>query len=143
MGKRDDPFERIEAIVGEVEDFMEARDAFFAHLKSLLKLPCEVTGGEDFNWEEGYVFGWGSKREYEELKKTQPSYRDRFQLLSIDGKRYSEWAICPREDIAAIVRRIKDGKQFVLGLSELEGTDKNSVNFQLLKDFAVFFANYR
>jgi hypothetical protein len=47
------------------------------------------------------------------------------------------------EDIAAHVRRISDGKKFVLGLAELEATDKKSPNFQLLDDYAVWFVNNR
>ena len=39
------------------------------------------------------------------------------------------------------VRRIADGREFVLGLSELEATDRNSPNFQLLDDYAAWFGN--
>jgi hypothetical protein len=44
---------------------------------------------------------------------------------------------------AAHVKRIKDGKEFVLGLAELKATDKKSANHQLLDDYAVWFVNNR
>jgi len=34
-----------------------------------LKSPTIITGIEDFSWEERYVFGHGSQKEYEKLKK--------------------------------------------------------------------------
>ena len=57
---------------------------FFEHLRRSLVLPCEVTGIEDFQWEEVYVIGPGSRKEYERLKKHQPSYRDRFELVALE-----------------------------------------------------------
>ena len=81
-------------------------------------------------------------REYKRLKKTQPSYRDRYQLLSIDRDGPSEWMLF-WEDIAAHVRRTSDGKPFVLGLSELKATDKKSDNYRLLDDYGVWFVNNR
>jgi hypothetical protein len=144
MGKTDKQFERIEAIIGDGHaDFDQAVGRFAKHLKAHLQLPCEVTGSEDFRWEEPYVFGGWSAREYARLKKTQPSYTDRYQLLDIDEKIHSEWALCHGEDIGAHVQRTSDGKKFVLALSELKTTDTKSPNSQLLDDFAVFFANYR
>jgi hypothetical protein len=47
------------------------------------------------------------------------------------------------EDIAAQVRRKSDGKEFYLGLSELEAVDSRSPNYQLLDDYVVWFVNYR
>ena len=47
------------------------------------------------------------------------------------------------DDIAACVRRNSDGKEFVLGLAELKATDRKSRNYQLLDDYAVWFANNR
>ena len=49
---------------------------YLAYLKKTLEFPCYLTGMEDFSWEERYIFGYGSEAEYEELKKTQPSYTD-------------------------------------------------------------------
>jgi hypothetical protein len=38
---------------------------------------------EDFRWEEYYVFGPGYQKEYEKLKKKNPSYTDHYQILTI------------------------------------------------------------
>jgi len=145
MTKQDEQFERIEAVVSGSEDqtLGEAVARFYEHLSRTLELPCEVTGVEDFNWEERYVIGPGSPKEWQRLRKTQPSYQDCYNLLKITNDEESEWMLFPGEDIAAHVRRKSDGKEFVLGLAELKATDKKSRNFQLLEDFAVFLVNNR
>jgi hypothetical protein len=43
------------------------------------------------------------------------------------------------EDIGACVRRILDGKEFVLGLAELKAVDKKAKNHERLDDYAVWF----
>ncbi len=136
---------RIAAILGDIEelDFVETIDSYYEYLKANLKLPCEVTGIEDFSWEEFYVFGPGDEEEYEQLKKTQPSYTDRYELFEIVRHAESMWAMFFEEDIGACVRRISDGRKFLLGLSELEATDKKSKNYQLLDDFSVWLVNNR
>jgi hypothetical protein len=140
----DAQFARVDAILGDKRiDMGEAVDVLLTHLQANLQLPCEVTGIEDFRWEEPYVFGAWPQAEYRQLKKTQPSYRDRFELLSLDRDEISEWMMMPGEDIAARVRRKSDGKEFVLGLSELKATDKKSPNYQLLDDYAVWLVNNR
>ena len=143
--RRDDQDKRIASILGEIEDlkFDETIDIFCEHLKTNLSLPCKVTGIEDFRWEEFYVLGPGDREEYDHLKKTQPSYTDRYELLGIDRKSKSEWMLCWEDDIGANVRRISDGKEFLLGLSELEATDKKSKNYELLDDYSVWFVNNR
>lgn len=136
-------FARMEAVLGDGKmDFERAIDILFAHIQSNLSLPCEVTGSEPFHWEEPYLLGGWSPAEYKRLKKTQPSYTDRYQLLGIERNHYSQWMTLS-EDIAAHVQRISDGKQFILGLTDLEATDKNSANFQLLDDYVVWFVNSR
>jgi hypothetical protein len=135
---------RIEAIVGSGDggSFADAMGKFLKYLTANLKLPCEVTGTEDFNWEEIYVFGGAEMEEYEELKKSQPSFEDRYQLTGVKAGS-SRWMLCPGIDLAAHVKRINDGKKFVLGLSELKVTDKKSPNFRLIDDYAKFFWNSR
>ena len=142
---RDAQEKRMAAILGETEDldFDEAVKVFYEYLKSHLSLPCIVTGVEDFRWEEIYVIGPGDEEEYDHLKKTQPSYTDQYELLGIDCEAKSGWMLFWEEDIGADVRRISDGKKFVLGLSELEATDKQSGNYQLLDDYSVWFVNNR
>jgi hypothetical protein len=141
----DEQFQRIDAILGDSMNrgFPAAVKVFFEHLRRSLVLPCEVTGIEDFRWEEFYVIGPGSQKEYERLKKHQPSYRDRFELMEIEMDVYSEWMLFVVEDIAAHVRRKSDRKKFTLGLAELKAVDERSPNYQLLDDYAVFFVNYR
>jgi len=139
---------RIGAILGhddDDDDWDFERDAkvFYEHLQANLRLPCEVTGSEDFRWEEPYVLGAWPAEGYEELKKTQPSYEDHYELLEIDRSAISEWQLFQGEDIGAIVRRISDGREFCLGLSELEATDKSSANHQLIEDYAVWLVNSR
>jgi len=136
---------RIMKIIGDPEeaDFDESIDTFYKYLKANLSLPCEVTGIEDFQWEEYYVIGPGNKAEYERLKKNNPSYRDRYELLKIIREADSEWAMCGEDDLGARVLRISDKKEFVLGLSELKATDKKSKNYELLDDYSVWFVNSR
>jgi hypothetical protein len=145
MNRTDRQFQRIEAVLGgsEKRGFDELADTFFGHLQRGLALPCEVTGIEDFDWEEYYVLGPGNPKEYARLKKSQPSYRNRFELLAIERGVASEWMLFAGEDIAAHVRRMSDGREFFLGLAELKAVDKRSPNYQLLDDYAVFFTNYR
>jgi hypothetical protein len=69
----------------------QALDLICAHLQAKLQFPCEVTGVEDFRGEEPYVLGGWSQKEYKLLKKTQPSYRDRYQLLAVSRDEWSEW----------------------------------------------------
>ena len=136
---------RTEAILGDAEDleFDKAVAVFFKHLKANLQLPCEVTGIEDFRWEEPYVLGGWDQDEYEQLKKTRPSYENRYDLLEIRAEGWSEWMMFHGEDIAAHVRRISDGREFILGLSELEATDKKSSNHQHIDDYGTWFVNSR
>ncbi len=138
-------FERINAVLGdrEFEDQGEAVEALFEYLKANLQLPCEVSGSEDFRWEEPYIIGGWDEKEYETLKKTQPSFEDKFTLLSINNDEVSPWMMFYGEDIAAVVKRVSDGKKFVLGLADLMATDPTSKNYQLIDDYAVWFVNSR
>ena len=70
-------------------------------LKNII-YPCELTGIEDFSWEEFYLLGPGSKKEYNELKKVNPSYTDKFDLVSLEDE-FDDY-----DGIIANVRRITD-----------------------------------
>jgi hypothetical protein len=135
--------QRILAVIGD-EDVEpdEAIRHWYCHLLSRLKLPCEVAGIEDFQWEEFYVFGPGNKTEYQALRRNRPSYRDIFELIAIDVDSESEWSIFS-DDLKAHVRRKTDGRKFILGLSELKATNKNSHEYPLLHDYAVWLVNCR
>jgi hypothetical protein len=134
---------RMNVVLGNRElDFSQAVSLLAAHVSATLQRPCEVRGSDDFNWEEPYIFGDWSQSEYKRLKKTQPSSTDRYELLEIDCEAYSEWMLCS-DDVAAHVRRLSDGKEFYLGLSELEAIDKKSPNYALLQDYGLWFWNNR
>ncbi len=145
MTQLDEQDARIEAIVGEDEElsFDDCIDKFFEHLTTSLQLPGDVTGIDDFRWEGFYVVGPGDPDEHERLRKNQPSFEDTFELVAIDAEVYSEWMRFHGEDLAGQVRRKSDGKEFCLGLAEIEAVDKESQNHQLLNDYAVWFVNNR
>jgi len=71
----------------------------------------------------------------------RPSYRERFERLAIAIRVDSQWLMHPHKDLAAHVRRISDGKEFRLGLSEIKAVAKGSPNHLLLDDYAIWFVN--
>ena len=139
MGKYEKQEERIIAILGtkKLDVTRKTLKTYLEYLKNHVEMPCQLTGIEDFEWEESYVFGFGSKKEYEELKKTQPSYTDKFSLISFIGD-VDEWY-----GLLVRVQRISDKKKFVLPLADLKSTDRKSKNYQLLDDYSVWFVNNR
>jgi hypothetical protein len=142
----DEQDERIAAVLGDDAaelDLFEGIERFLAHLKKTLRLPCQVTGIEDFQWEEFYVLGPGSRKDYVMLRQTQPSFRDTYMLLGIEKGLASEWMMYPLEDLTALVRRDSDGREFYLGLSELKAVDKTADEYRLLDDYGVWFAGCR
>ena len=128
---------RIEQIL--VEDNLRVSDEslkmYRSYLQENIVNPCELTGIEDFRWEEFYVLGPGDRKEYEELKKTRPSYQDVYKFISFDDQ------IEDMEGLMVKVKRISDRKQFVLPLADMKATDKKSPNYQFLDDYAVWFVN--
>ncbi|MEG4349705.1 calcium-binding protein [Microcoleus sp. LAD1_D3] len=109
---------------------------YLEYIKQNIQLPCHVTGIEEFEWEEEYTRGYGSKKEYARLKKTQPSYTDRFTINRLDD------FVIQEEGIFVEVQRVGDRQKFMLPLFELESVDASSPNNQLLDDYAVWFVNY-
>jgi hypothetical protein len=135
--------QRILAVIGSEDvDWDEALQCWYRHLCLHATLPCDVTGIEDFQWEEFYVVGPGDKTEYRNLRRSQPSYRDIFELTAIDVTSDSEWCMF-HDELKAHIRRKTDGKQFILGLSELKATNKGSREYHLLHDYSVWLVNYR
>ncbi len=133
---------RVQAIlmVTDEDDMVvddENLEKYFQYLNKNIVFPCVVTGMEDFRWEGFYVFGPGDKDEYEELKKTQPSYKDHYEIMSFDDD-YNE-----DDGIMVTIRRISDKKKFTLPLEDLEVVDRNSTNYQILNDYSVWVVNYR
>lgn len=139
MGKVDKQDARVMTILGTKNlDVTEAKLAIYLqYLKEHLEFPVQLTGIEDFDWEEYYVLGPGSKKEYEQLKKTRPSYTDTFKLLGFE-EMIDEWT-----GILVKVERVSDRKRFTLPLADLEVTDKKAKNYELIDDYAVWFVNNR
>jgi hypothetical protein len=140
MDEFDQQEKRIIAILG-TEKYGVTRATlkkYLRYLKQHVEFPCHLTGIEDFDWEEFYVLGPGSKREYEKLKETQPSYKDKFSLIDFVDN-LDDW----EAGIFVVVRRESDRKKFVLPLADLKAINKKSQNYQLLDDYSVWFVNSR
>jgi len=140
MGEYEKQEERIIAILGtkKLDVTRKTVRTYLSYLKKHVVIPCQLTGIEDFEWEEPYVFGYGSKREYEELKKTQPSYTDKFNLIKFADEMDDYY-----DGIFVQVLRVSDKKKFILPLADLKSTDRKSKNYQLLDDYSVWFVNNR
>jgi hypothetical protein len=140
MDKYEEQEKRIARILGtkKLDVTGKTLSTYLKYLKNHVEIPCQLTGIEDFEWGELYVFGFGSKREYEELKKTQPSYTDKFNLIDFIADIDDEY-----DGIFVNAQRLSDKKQFILPLADLKSTDKKSKNYQLLDDYSVWFVNNR
>ncbi len=132
MNELDAHHNRIVEALGEtttpkvnLENLEKYRDFLEANIES----PCYLTGIEDFDWEEFYVFRPGDEGEYKELKKTRPSYTDVFEFMGFHEM------LSDNRGIFANVQRRFDDKKFVLPLADLKATDNNSKNYQLLHIF--------
>ncbi len=121
--------------VPDVND--ETLQTYLAYLKVNLDLSCDLTGIEDFEWEEYYVIGPGSKKEHEKLRKTRPSYLDTYKVIGFDDEVDAGYGILVN------VRRVSDKKKFKLPLADLEVKDKKHPSYQLLDDYSVWFVNWR
>ena len=109
---------------------------YFKYLKNNIQKPCIMTGAEDFDWEEPYLLGGWSKKEYEELKLVRPSYTDRFELMKfvdVDDFR----------GIIVRVKRLSDNKKFDLPLWDLKSVNRESPNYLLISDYSSWMTNYR
>ena len=106
------------------------------HILHNLDRMAILAGREDFPWEEKYVFGGGSRVEYEKLKRTHPSYTDEYELIDILED------IIEENDLVSTLKRLSDGKRFRIGLSWLGTKNKKSKDHQLLDDFATWVANW-
>jgi hypothetical protein len=140
MDKFEKQEKRIMAILGteKLDVIKKTFSTYLRYLMNHVELPCQVTGIEDFEWEEPYVFGFGSKSEYEELKKTQPSYKDKFNLI-----RFVDEIDDYYDGIFVHAQRLSDKKKFILPLADLKSADRKSKNYQLLDDYSVWFVNNR
>ncbi|AMW29533.1 MULTISPECIES: calcium-binding protein [Arthrospira] len=106
---------------------------YLQYLKKEIKLPCYVTGSDEFDWEEEYLFSSGRKKEYQKQKINNPSYQDTFEILSFVDKFDAE------DGLKVEVRRVSDEKLFTLVLADLECTDEESDNYELIEDYSIWF----
>jgi Calcium binding len=109
---------------------------YLEYLKQNMIVPCRVTGREEFRWEEEYLSDFGNKKEYEKLKKTQPSYTEIFQILRLRD------SVSKQDGVMVDVQRLTDKQIFILPLVALEPIDKSSPNNQLLEDYTLWFINF-
>ena len=143
MPKLDTQDQRIAAIFGAKAVpavTTETLARYRAYLTQHLTCPCQLTGMEDLGWfsgEEYDTFGPGSAKAYEQRKKTRASSTDTYELLGFDDE------VDADDGLLVHVRRLADKKQFTLTLSDLQTTDEQTTNHQLLDDFAVWFVNGR
>lgn len=140
MNAMDHQLKRI-AQIFEKEEPPEVKEKtlkiFLKHRRQSVEFPCMLTGTEDFEWEEFYIIGPGSKKEHEQLRKTQASYLDTFELIDFVMDPDAE------EGIHAQVKRLSDNKIFILPLDYLKVKPRKSKNFSLIDDYGVWFVNYR
>jgi len=116
---------------------LENLNRYFNYLKINLIAPCILTGMEDFDWEEPYILGGWSKKEYEKLKLTNPSYTDEFEFIKL-VEEYDDW-----KGIFVSVKRISDKKVFSIPLWDLKVVDKKNPNFQIVSVYSSWMTNYR
>lgn len=137
MSELDDQDKRIEQILGkfDMDVSEESVSKYMEFLEKNIEHPCHLTGIEDFPWEEYYILGPGKKKEYEKLKKKQPSYTDIFDLTGFEDD------LDENNGILVKVKRLSDNKKFILPLADLKATEEESKNFELLDDFSVWFVN--
>ena len=133
MSETDEQFERIEAVFntpGIPNVSASAVRQYFEYLKANLTCPCTLTGIESigyFGWEERYDFGYGSKRDYERLRKERGSYHDQYELLTLENAvAYGD------RDMLVKVERKSPRKRFEIPLSELQAVDEDSDNHQVV-----------
>jgi hypothetical protein len=131
---------RIETIfpkgLDDISKRTETIEIYKEFLENNLTFPIKMTGIEDFNWEDYYIFGPGDEKEYEELKKKRPSYTDTFNMIRIDKYYDDDYGLFAK------VTRVSDKKRFQLPLADLKVINKNSKNYQILDDYSVWFVNY-
>jgi hypothetical protein len=132
----DKQFERIQEILGkDLERNHKNVIKYRAYLNKAVTKPCILTGIEDFSWEEPYILGGWDQAEYNELKKSNPSFTDHFELIEFLTVKSEE------EDIFTKVKRLSDKNIFEIELSWLECTDFKNENYQFIHDYAVWHTN--
>jgi hypothetical protein len=133
----EDEFElELQEILGtdDLEVNEENLSRYLQFMKARIKPPYKLTGNGEFDWEEEYVSGLKSKKEYEKLKKQQPSYTDTFSLV--------QFCDVGTEGIMVKVERTSDRRQFILPLIDLEVTTEDPQHFELIENYILWFFSY-
>ncbi len=104
------------------------------YLEEHLVRPCILTGIERFSWEDRLFFGVISQEEYNQLKKTYPSYSDTYELIKLSD------LIDDLRGIFVEVKRLSDKKEFELPLVDLKTANPKDINSQLISDYIFWFA---
>jgi hypothetical protein len=107
---------------------------YLQFLKERIKPPYKLTGNGIFDWEEEYVRGGKSKKEYEKLKKHQPCSTDTFKLV--------QFCEVGTEGILVKVERTSDRRQFVLPLIDLDVTTEDPQHLDLIENYLLWFYSY-
>ncbi len=130
--------QQLEEILGtrKLEVTINNLKKYLKYLKENIEYPCVVTGMDEFEWEEYYTIGPGSKKEYQKLKKTQPSHTDKFNILKLND------TLDDKYGILADVQRGSDQRKFTLPLAELESVVEDSLNSELLENYSMWFFSY-
>lgn len=107
------------------------------YLNENLEFPFEITGSEDFPWEEKYIFGFGSKDEWEEEKMNKPSYKDTYMALEVIPY-YDRYGLYIKAKRTSRMKR----KKFDLILGFITCTEKEGKNGNIIEAYKVWRANY-
>lgn len=113
--------------------FTKRLKLYLEYLKKEIKLPCYVTGSDEFDWEEEYLFSSGRQQEYQKQKINNPSHQDTFEILSFVDEFDAE------DGLKVEVRRVSDDRLFTLVLADLQCTDEESDNYELIEDYSLWF----
>lgn len=106
------------------------------YLKQHLASPLRVQASEEFDWEEPYLLSGLDSPEYKALRADQPSHLDVFMLTAIPDIPDAA------SGLLAEVRREGDEKQFVVPLHLIEAIDPKSSDFEVLKEYTIWFLMY-
>lgn len=98
-------------------------------------LPTKVSGIEEFSWEEPYIMGGWNQTDYEELKKTNASYSDMYDLVRV--------SLPENHDILmAEIIRISDQSTFHMRLCFLEGCSGVKAVDSIIDAYSYWHYNY-
>ncbi len=134
----DEQEKRIAEVLGDTDiDYSDEKlEKYRKFLEANLNPNLLLTGREDFPWEERFLFGYGDKYEYKEMKKTRPSCKDLFRFMAIEDEIDDRWKL------VAKVKRLSDRKFFSIPLCDLEPKDEECPDYQILKDYSSWITNW-